>query len=147
MRILTGIINLNKKDDWETPPHIFQEACDYFAVSPLLDVCATEKNSLCKYHYSENSLDKPYNLDFFCNPPYSEVKHWIRKCYLEHVKHNVSGLMLIFAKTDVIAWHEYIFGKAEILFLKGRLHFFQEGKESKHPAPYPSAIICFRKKL
>ena len=79
--------------------------------------------------------------------PYSEMKKWVRKCYLEHVKHNVSGLMLIFAKTDTIAWHDYIFGgKAEIWFLQGRVHFYQNGIPSKNPAPFGSAFICYRKK-
>ena len=31
--------------------------------------------------------------------------------------------MLIPARTDTKAFHEYIYGKAEIRFLKGRLHF------------------------
>ena len=147
MRILTGIINLNKKDNWETPPDLFQKACDYFAVSPLLDVCATEKNTKCKYYYSERSLERPYEVDFFCNPPYSQVKKWIKKCYFEHIKYNVNGIMLIFAKTDTKAWHEFLFPHADILFLQGRVHFFDDGKESINPAPYPSALICFRKKL
>ena len=48
-----------------------------------------------------DALPQPINTDFFCNPPYSQLKTWIRKCYMEHVKHNVSGLMLVFAKTDM----------------------------------------------
>ena len=40
---MTGIINLNKKNDWETPPDLFKLGCDYFAFEPQLDVCATAR--------------------------------------------------------------------------------------------------------
>ena len=142
-----GVYNLTKKDDWETPPDIFSLACDYFHVDPVLDVCATAQTSKCKYHYETQGMEKNFDFDFFCNPPYSDVKQWIRKCYLEHVKHNVSGIMLIFNKTDTAAWHDYIFGKAEILFLRGRLHFWNNGIPSKNPSPHGSALICYRKKI
>ena len=143
---MAGVIRLNKKDDWETPPHIFQFACDHFGFIPQLDVCATEENSLCKYHYDHDGLFRPYDVDVWCNPPYSEMKKWVRKCYFEHIKNNVNIIMLIFAKTDTLAFHDYIFGKAEIYFLKGRLNFFDKGRESLNNAPYGSALICYRKK-
>ena len=148
---LGGVYNLNKSEDrnlWETPPELYLNACNYFGVSPLLDVCATPDTSKCKWHYNEGALDKPFNYDFFCNPPYSQMKKWVRKCYLEHVRHNVDGLLLIFAKTDTRAFHDYIFGgKAEIWFLQGRVHFYQNGIPSKNPAPFGSAFICYRKKI
>lgn len=143
-----GVFNLQKKDDWATPPDLFQTACDYFGVAPVLDVCATPQTSKCKWFYSHSGLDREWDpYDIFCNPPYSEAKKWIRKCYLEHVKNNTNILMLIFAKTDTLAWHNYIFGKAEIWFLQGRIHFYQNGIPSKNPAPFGSAFVCYRKKI
>jgi len=144
-----GVINLSKKNDWETPPELFKLGCDFFAHEPKLDVCATAENSLCKYHYNEDmdALTKPFDVPFFCNPPYSDLKTWIRKCYLEHVKHNVSGLMLVFSKTDTAAFHDYAFGgKAEILFLRGRVKFWNKGIPSINPAPYASCFIFYRQK-
>ena len=143
-----GVYNISKKNDWETPPELFKLGCDFFGHSPLLDVCADAENSKCKYHYNEqmNALSKPFNSDFFCNPPYSDLKTWIRKCYLEHVKHNVSGLMLCFAKTDTAAFHDYVFGKGELLFIRGRIHFYNNGIPSKNAAPYGSCFIFWRKK-
>ena len=143
-----AVFNLNKKNDWETPPELFKLGCDFFAHQPQLDVCATAQNAKCKYHYNKemDALTQPFNTDFFCNPPYSQLKTWIRKCYLEHVKHNVSGLLLVFAKTDTAAFHDYVFGKGECLFLRGRVHFHNNGIPSKNPAPYPSCFIFYRKK-
>ena len=93
-----------------------------------------------------DALTRDFDLPFFCNPPYSQLKTWIRKCYMEHVKHNVSGLMLVFAKTDTAAFHDYAFGKGELLFIRRRVHFYNNGIPSKNPAPYPSCFIFFRKK-
>ena len=48
--------------------------------------------------------------------------------------------MLIPARTDTKAFHEYIWHKAEIRFLKGRLHF-NDGPDS---APFPSMIVVYK---
>ena len=47
--------------------------------------------------------------------------------------------MLIPARTDTKAFHEYIYGKAEIRFLKGRLRF----NDSRNTAPFPSMVVIF----
>lgn len=53
--------------------------------------------------------------------------------------------MLIPARTDTKAFHEYILGKAqEIRFIKGRLKFEIDRKASKEAAPFPSMIVIFR---
>ena len=88
-----------------------------------------------------------WSRDSFLNPPYENVKDWIRKAYSEHLKWNTSILALLFVKTDTRVWHDCILhGKAEILFIEGRVHFWQNGKRSKNPAPYPSAFVFWRKK-
>lgn len=50
--------------------------------------------------------------------------------------------MLIPARTDTKRFHEYIYGNAEIRFIKGRLKF--GGCENS--APFPSMIVVFGKK-
>ena len=52
--------------------------------------------------------------------------------------------MLIPARTDTIMFHNYILGKAEIRFIKGRVNFEIDGKKSKDPAPFPSMVVVFR---
>lgn len=39
------------------------------------------------------------------------------------------------------AFHDYIYGRAEIRFIKGRLKF----GDSKNPAPFPSMVVVFGK--
>lgn len=50
------------------------------------------------------------------------------------------AVMLIPARTDTKVFHEYIYGKAEIRFVKGRIKF----GGSKWNAPFPSMIVVFR---
>ena len=77
----------------------------------------------------------------FCNPPYGkEINKWVLKCSEESKKNNTLVVMLIPARTDTRWFHDYIYGKAEIRFLKGRLKF----GESKNPAPFPSMIVVFK---
>lgn len=75
----------------------------------------------------------------WCNPPYGrELGKWVKK------GSEATGgvvVMLIPARTDTKYFHEYIYGKAEIRFLKGRLKF----GGSKNSAPFPSMIVIFKK--
>ena len=88
----------------------------------------------------------------FCNPPYSKRKKdkpgqedWIEKAYKESSENGATVVMLIPARTDTIAFHEYILGKAqEIRFVKGRLKFEIDRKANKEAAPFPSMIVIFR---
>lgn len=48
--------------------------------------------------------------------------------------------MLIPARTDTKAFHKYIYKKAEVRFIKGRLKF----GGSKDAAPFPSMLVIFR---
>lgn len=47
--------------------------------------------------------------------------------------------MLIPARTDTRWFHDYIYGKAEIRFIKGRLRF----NDGKQGAPFPSMIVIY----
>ena len=53
-------------------------------------------------------------------------------------------VMLIPARTDTSYFHDYIYGKAEIRFLRGRLKFEDENGAAMNPAPFPSMVVIFR---
>ena len=78
----------------------------------------------------------------FMNPPYGRViGKWIEKAYKESLKGAVV-VCLIPSRTDTRYWHDYIFPySSDIKFIKGRLKF----GSGKSPAPFPSAIIEFKK--
>ena len=73
----------------------------------------------------------------WCNPPYGrEIGKWVEKA----AKSKALVVMLLPARTDTKWFHTYIYGKAEIRFVKGRLKF----GDGKGNAPFPSMIVIFR---
>lgn len=139
-------ITSSNKEDWGTPQWFFDKLDQEFHFT--LDPCSDQENHKCENYYTkdDNGLLKDWQgHTVFCNPPYGRKKtaDWIRKCAEESKKPNTKVVMLIPARTDTIAFHDYIYGKAEIRFVKGRLHFEVNGKENKDPAPFPSMIVIF----
>ena len=131
----------SKSDDWATPQALFDELDREFHFT--LDPCASDTNHKCAKYYTlnDNGLTQNWGGQIvFCNPPYgAEIKHWVRKCYEESRKPNTKVVMLIPARTDTAYFHDYIYHRAEIRFIRGRLHF----NESKQGAPFPSMIVVF----
>lgn len=76
----------------------------------------------------------------FVNPPYSEIEKWVKKAFYEGHKDNTTVVLLIPSRTDTKYFHNYIYGRSEIRFIKGRLKF----GDSKNSAPFPSMIVIFR---
>ena len=134
----------SQKMDWGTPQAFFDKLDKEFWFT--LDPCASEENAKCDNFYTkeDNGLEKNWEGEnVFCNPPYGrEIKHWVKKCSEEGKKENTIVVMLIPARTDTRYFHEYIYGKAEIRFIKGRLKF--EGGENNNPAPFPSMLVIFK---
>lgn len=50
--------------------------------------------------------------------------------------------MLLPARTDTKWFHDFIYHKAEIRFIKGRLKF----GNSKNAAPFPSMVVVFHER-
>lgn len=133
----------SKTDKWATPQKFFDELNEEFHFT--LDPCADEINHKCEKYYTEeqDGLLQDWGGEVvFCNPPYGnkETGIWTKKCYEESLKPNTTVVLLIPARTDRKSFHDYIYGKAEIRFIKGRLKF----GDGKNPAPFPSMIVVFR---
>ena len=79
----------------------------------------------------------------FCNPPYGrKIGQWVRKAY-EEAKRGTTVVLLIPARTDTTYFHDYIYGKAEIRFVRGRLRFTDEEGNAYAPAPFPSMVVIY----
>lgn len=141
---MNDVLFSSKRHDWETPQQFFDKLDREFHFT--LDPCATPKTAKCEKFFTskENGLLQDWSGEtVFCNPPYGrELAKWIEKCANESRKPNTRVVMLIPARTDTIAFHEFIYGKAEIRFIKGRLKFRVDGKE-EYPAPFPSMVVIF----
>ena len=127
-------------DLWATPQATFDELNAEFQFT--LDPCAIAENAKCKNYFTpeQNGLLQDWGGQVvFCNPPFSQMKQWVQKCSAESAKPNTKVVMLIPARTDTSYFHDYIYHKAEIRFIRCRLHY----NDSKQGAPFPSMIVIF----
>ncbi len=138
----------SKDQKWATPKGLFRRFDNVFRFK--LDPCAVEKTAKCKIFFTPKTdgLKQQWHKigNAFVNPPFSkELYIWVKKSYLESKK-GIVVVMLIPARTDTRAWHDFIFPNARILFIKGRITFEdqREGvKPHSDPAFFPSALIVF----
>ena len=132
----------SKTNEWATPQDFFDKLNKEFNFT--LDPCATHENAKCDKYYTieDDGLKQSWKGEtVFCNPPYGrQIKDWVEKAYNES-KEGATVVMLIPSRTDTKYWHKWIFPNAEIRFIKGRLKF----GGSKNSAPFPSAVVIFRK--
>lgn len=123
---------------WETPQEFFDELDAEFGFT--VDVCANADNAKCERFYSEADDGLSQNWDeevVWCNPPYGrQIKDWVRKA--SETRGTV--VMLLPARTDTRWFHDYIYGKAEIRFIRGRLKF----GGSVNNAPFPNMVVVFQ---
>lgn len=54
-------------------------------------------------------------------------------------------VLLVPARTDTSWFHDYIYGKAEIRFVRGRLCFTDEDGNTVSSAPFPSMLVVYNK--
>ncbi len=126
--------------EWETPQELYDKLDKEFGFD--LDACATGSNAKCSRYYTkqEDALQQPWEGNVWCNPPYSrQVGRWVKKAY-DEAQNGATVVMLLFARTDTQWFHDYIYNKAEVRFLKGRLRF----NGCKVNAPAPSMVVVFR---
>lgn len=130
----------SKSDEWYTPQAVYDELNSEFHFN--LDPCATHESHKCERYFTkeDDGLQKKWGgYRVFCNPPYSEIGKWVEKAYRETREDNTLVVMLIPARTDTKYFHNFIYQRSEIRFVKGRLHFSNKGC-----APFPSMIVIFR---
>lgn len=132
----------SKTDNWATPQDFYDKLDSEFHFT--LDPCADKNNHKCKKYYTkeDDGLLQDWGGEIvFCNPPYGrQISKWVEKCFNESRKDKTIVVMLIPARTDTKYFHQYIYNKAELRFVKGRLKF----GDSKANAPFPSMVVIFR---
>ena len=140
--MINNILYSSNSEEWETPQDLFDKLNKEFLFT--LDVAASHKNAKCPFYLTKekDGLKHKWIGGVWCNPPYGrEIGKWVKKCS----EYEGLSVMLIPARTDTKWFHDYIYHnpRAEIRFLKGRLHF----NNSKNAAPFPSMIVIFRRGL
>ena len=123
------------RDDWETPQDLFRQYDDRFHFT--LDVCATEKTAKCQRYFTkeQNALLQEWGGErCWCNPPYGRIiADFVKKA----VESKALTVMLIPARTDTRWFHDYIYNRYPVEFIKGRIRFVGAGST----APFPSMAV------
>lgn len=128
----------SSSEEWETPQNLFDELNKEFHFT--LDVCSTDENAKCRKHYTkaDDGLSQKWEGCCWCNPPYGKrIGKWVQKA----AESDCTVVMLLPARTDTRWFHDYIYNRAEVRFIRGRLRF----GEAKSTAPFPSMVVVFRK--
>lgn len=138
--MLNDSLYSSEKMDWGTPKKLFDKLNNYFGFT--LDPCSSDENKKCEKHYTvhDDGLTKDWSKDIvFMNPPYGRImSDWIKKAYEESLKGSTI-VCLVPSRTDVKWFHNYVYGKSDIVFLDKRLEF--EGSNNK--APFPSMLVIY----
>ena len=144
---VTHLHNIKVNDNYGTPIFLFVEKTIEYNVNPVFDYFASKQNHVTKKYWTKknNAFEKNWKYDGFINPPYSIIADVMKKAYEEHLKNNITLMILTYNKTDTAWWHEYVEDKAEVHFHKGRIKFLdKDGHITKNSAPYPSVWIIYR---
>lgn len=118
-------------DHWSTPSAVYDglnaEFDFTFDPCPLLS--------------AQDGLKIAWHGRVFCNPPYSKIADFIRRGLFALWKGECELLVFLLpARTDTAWFHDYVLGKAEIRFIRGRLKF----GGAMNNAPFPSMICIWR---
>ena len=138
----TKVLYSSKEEKWATPQDFFDKLNEEFHFT--LDAAASPENAKCANYFTEeqDGLAQSWGgHTVWCNPPYCrKTGLWVKKAYEEHQRTGCTVVMLLPSRTDVRWFHDYILGKAEIRFIKGRLKF----GGNKNSAPFPSIVVIYR---
>jgi phage N-6-adenine-methyltransferase len=137
-----GLFNKSKftssNQEYETP----QELYDYLdrIYHFTRDVCASKDNAKCNNYWAkyDDCLSKEWDGVNWMNPPYKDMKKYIKKAYEQ--RHNAITVCLIPARTNTRWWHDWCM-KGEVIFICGRPKF----KGCTHGLLQPLAIVIFGK--
>lgn len=120
---------------------IYRGLVDAVADAPTIDPPPNDPLTLEELREMDG-LSRSWEGVCWRNPPYGkEVSAWVRRAWRASVAGN-TVVMLLPARTDTAWFHDWIYGKAEIRFIRGRLKF----GGSKNSAPFPSMVVVFRPK-
>ena len=141
MSINTALYS-SRTDEWSTPQYVFDKLDDEFHFT--VDAAASKDNAKCERYFDKtvNGLAQSWAGEtVWCNPPYGrKIGAWLRKALTESRNPGTTVVMLVHARTDTAWFHQYVYHRAEIRFLRGRLKF----GGAEYNAPFPSMVVIYR---
>lgn len=132
------------KDEWLTPKFITDALGAPFDLDPCSPVVPPWPIASRTFTAADDGLKQDWGsplVRVWCNPPYGpHTGAWLQKCAMHG-----NALALVFARTETVAWQQFVFPHAHaLLFLRGRLTFCNvDGSPGKMNAGAPSALIAY----
>lgn len=142
--MMTKGMYTSNSEEWGTPQELFNRLNKEFNFTR--DICASKENAKCPKYYTkeEDALKQEWGGVIWMNPPYGrQIGNWVKKAKEAARQEKATVVCLLPARTDTAWWHDYVMKANEIRLIRGRLKF-GDGKGS---APFPSAIVVFKKGL
>lgn len=138
-------------DEWGTPHGVFAPLDAEFGFT--LDVSAQPYNTKCTEYFGpeQDGLKQPWTGVVWCNPPYSQVAHWVAKARDEVARPGgpslVAALLPVWADQDW--WHDHIVTStpplAELRWFRGRVKFVgRPGTAGRRPM-FASVLAIYRR--
>jgi site-specific DNA-methyltransferase (adenine-specific) len=145
-----GYMPPSQSVEWGTPQELFDTLNEEFDFT--IDVAASDKNAKCERYYTkeQDGLKHSWsNERVFMNPPYGYgLKFWVKKAFDEiHALTNGAELVtaILPSSTDVSWFHDYIYGIAEIRFIRGRVKFENSENGKSGSSTKGTMIVIWRK--
>lgn len=117
-------------DNWATPRDLYDALDAEFHFTD--DPCPLDPD------ITIDGLTREWGDVCFMNPPYPRPAPWVQRAY-EESKRGKTVVALLRGDTSTRWFHEWVLGKAELRFVKGRLHF-----NGRKAAPFASIIAIYR---
>ena len=122
-------------DDWQTPKWLYDKLNEEFHFN--FDPCPLQSTF--------DGLKISWGKRNYVNPPYSKIKDFLKKAHYELKEGRAEiCVFLTFSNTDTAWFHDYIYGKSELRFLRGRLKFVNSEGKIMNSAMRPSMVAILR---
>ena len=113
-----------------------------------IDVCASKANTKCRIFISKETTNAlkvhwPYGSVAWMNPPFGGLYDWMQKAYLSARDDGCTVVCLVPCWTSDRWFHQFC-SRAEIIFLRDRVHFVDADGGDKGGFPTPIMIVVFR---
>jgi len=137
-------------DDRATTPDLFMLYDNQWHFT--IDVAAAAHNTKCERFYDKatDGLSQSWAGEtVWCNPPYSDIKPWVAKAWLECSTANGIVMLLPANRTEQTWWQDLVEPHRDrpgsplrVEFLKGRIRFIKAGHDRVGSNERPPFGIC-----
>mgnify|MGYP001558514168 CR=1 FL=1 len=144
-----ALIHQNRKEDWETPPEIFQPLHQFFNFT--IDLAATKENSKCpswvgpKGFYEDFltlSIDSVRGHNCWINPPYGRFLQPFTRHIATLAKANLFIVALLPGSIDTGWFWDFVQPYARVFGRRGRIQFLPKGASGN---PGPSILAVYNR--